>query len=304
MSVSQTTTFVGEPQERLYRDLVFGAESINAGIMEVIIDKRTKVPLNKWVIASQKVIAPQDEPSTTANASTKSEVLITTGELELYDEFKPSDFNDDWKFLHAQGPSAQDEFAPAILEAVFPGYRESFNSDLEESIYQGDTGSGSAWLARFDGLIKLADADGTVKDLAAAGAITAGNVISIFNGMVATLSDVVKSRTQPFLIVNHSVFWLYSEALSALDTKGTDYNEKGFTTFRGFRIIPVSGIPATRLFFTHGGNIKASTWMQTDFNNVIVQRLAANSRLWFIKILAEFGINYLSGKEIALYKST
>ena len=58
MSVSQTTTFVGEPQERLYRDLVFGAESINAGIMEVIIDKRTKVPLNKWVIASHKVIAP------------------------------------------------------------------------------------------------------------------------------------------------------------------------------------------------------------------------------------------------------
>ena len=303
MSVSQTTTFVGEPTPQLYKDLVFGAETINAGIMEVIIDKRTKVPLNRFVVAANKVTGPQDEPSTTANASTKDEVLITTGELELYDEFKPSDFNDDWRSLWAAGTSAQDEFAPAILAAIFPGYRESFNTDLELSIWQGDTGSGSDWLKRFNGLIKIADADSEVKDLAAAGAITAGNVISIFNGMITTLADVVKSRMTPFMVVNHTDFWLYSEALSALDVKGTDYNEKGFTTFRGFRLVPVTGIPAGRIFFTHSGNIKASTWMTTDYNNVIVQRLAANSRLWFIKILAEFGVNYLFGKEVALYKT-
>jgi hypothetical protein len=300
MSVSVTSTNVGTPAEKLYGDLVYGAESINKGIMEVIVDKRHKIPLNRFVTASAKVVAPQDEPSTTVNASAKTEVLITTGELELYDEFSPSDFNDDWRFLNSAGPSNDVSFAPAILQAIYPAYTKSFNTDLEQIIWQGNTG-GAEPLKRFDGLLKIADADGTVNDLAAAGAITSANIIAILNGMVNTLPAVVKGTTMPFIVMSHTDFWLYSEALTALDYKGTNYNESGFLTFRGFRLVPVSGIPAGRLFFTHDGNIKFATWMPTDFSNVLVNRLAANTRLWFIKITAECGVNYLFGKEIALY---
>lgn len=302
MSVSQTTTFVGIPKPILYRDLVFGAESIDAGIIDIITDERTKVPMNRWVVAAQKSTAPQDEPSTTVNASTKDEKLITTGERELYDEFKPSEFNDDWKFLHAMGSSAQDSFAQPILDAIFPGYAASFNSDVEEGIWQGNTGSGSPWLARHDGYLKIMDADGTVNDLAVAGAITSANVIAILNGMINTLPAVVL-KENPFIVLNHTDFRLYHEATLATDHKGQDFNEKGFTTFRGFRLVPVSGIPAGRLCFTHGGNLKASTWMRSDLDNVVVDRLQANSRLWFIKLLAELGVNYLFGKEVALYKT-
>lgn len=300
MSVSVTSTNVGTPQEILYGDLVFGAESVTKGIMEVIEDKRHKIPLNRFITSSGNVVAPQDVPSTSVNASTKSEVLITTGELELFDLFAPSDFNDDWRFLNSSGASADVEFAPAILDAIFPNYRDSFNTDLETIIWQGNTG-GAEPVKRFNGYLVTADADGTVNDLAAAGAITAANVITILNGMVATLPNVVKGTTQPFIVMNHTDFWLYSEALTALDVKGTDYNQSGFTTFRGFRLVPVSGIPAGRLLFTHGGNLKMGTWMQQDFNFVNIGRFAPAARDWFIKLTAEVGVNYLFGKEIALY---
>lgn len=300
MSVSVTSTNVGTPDERLHADLVFGAESITKGIMEVIEDKRHKIPLNRYVVAADQVVAPQDVPSVSVDASTKDEVLITTGELELFDQFAPSDFNDDWRFLNSAGPSADVEFAPAIMETILPGYTKSFNTDLEKIIWQGNTG-GAEPVKRFDGYLKIIDADGTTNTLAAAGAITAANVIAILNGMLATIPNVVKGTTQPFIVMNHTDFWLYSEALSALDVKGTDYNEKGFTTFRGFRLVPVSGIPAGRLVFTHGGNLKLATWRQNDFNFVKIGRFAPAARDWFIKLTAEVGVNYLFGKEIADY---
>jgi len=300
MSVSVTTTFVGQPPEKLYGDLVFGAESITKGIIEVIEDKRHKVPLNRFITSSGNVVAPQDVPSTSVNASTHSEVLITTGELELFDLFAPSDFNDAWRFLNSAGPSADVEFAPAILEAIMPNYINSFNTDLETIIWQGDTG-GAEPVKRFAGYLVTADADGTVNDLTPAGAITAANIIAILNGMVNTLPAVVKGKTQPFIVLNHTDFWLYSEALSALDVKGTDYNQSGFTTFRGFRLVPVSGIPAGRIMFTHSGNLKMATWMEQDYNFVNIGRFAPAARDWFIKLTAECGVNYLFGKEMALY---
>ena len=300
MSVSVTSTNVGVPEPKLYSNLVFGAETITKGIMEVIQDKRHKIPLNKFVTTSGNVVAPQDEPSTTVNASTKSEVLITTGELELYDEFAPSDFNDDWRFLNSSGPSNDVEFAPAIRAAIEPLYVNSFNTDFETIIWQGNTG-GAEPVKRFDGLLKIGDADGTLNSVTPAGAITSANVIAIFGALTAALPAVVKGKTTPFIVANHTDYFLYHEALRALDSKGVNLDVGGFTTFSGYRLVPVSGIPAGRLWMTHDQNIKLGMWAQTDLTNVLVARMAPHSRVWGIKLTAEMGVNYLIGAEIADY---
>ncbi|KKL63720.1 hypothetical protein LCGC14_2172280 [marine sediment metagenome] len=300
MSVSVTSTNVGVPAPKLYSNLVFGAESIQKGIMEVIQDKRHKIPLNKFIVAANDVIAPQDTPSTSVDATTKSEVLITTGELEKFDKFSPSDFNDDWRFLNSAGPSADVEFAPAIRAAIEPLYVRAFNTDVEQIIWRGNTGGAGIFL-RFNGLLVTGDADGTLNSVTPAGAITSANVIAIFGALTAALPAVVKGTTTPFIVCNHTDYFLYHEALRALDSKGINLDVGGFTTFSGYRLVPVSGMPAGRLWMTHDQNIKLGMWAQTDLTNVLVARMAPHSRVWGIKLTAEMGVNYLIGAEIADY---
>ncbi|KKL81356.1 hypothetical protein LCGC14_1995580 [marine sediment metagenome] len=300
MSVSVTSTNVGTPPEKLYSNLVFGAETVTKGIMEVIQDKRHKIPLNKYVVAANDLVAPQDDPSTSVNAGTKSEVLITTGEMEKFDKFSPTDFNDDWRFLNSAGPSADVEFAPIIRAAIEPLYVKAFNTDVEQIIWQGNTGGAGIFL-RFNGLLVIGDADGTLNSVTPAGAITSANVIAIFGALTAALPAVVKGTTRPFIVCNHTDYFLYHEALRALDSKGVNLDVGGFTTFSGYPLVPVSGIPAGRLWMTHGDNIKLGMWAMSDLTNVLVARIAPHARTWGIKLTAEMGVNYVVGAEIADY---
>jgi len=62
------------------------------------------------------------------------------------------------------------------------------------------------------------------------------------------------------------------------------------------------GIPENKMLlgvFNNGkdGQLQAATWMDQD-RGIVVDRLQANSELFFIKALMKFGINYTRGSEI------
>lgn len=308
MSISRTTSFIGTEVPQLISDLVLGAESIEKGIVHAFSDKRNVVHLNRFVTANHQLIARAATPSTTADAGTKDEKLITPGSLMFYDEFDPRDFEGDWEFLWSQGPSVTAEAATVLWNAIKSTVMASVNSDLEEGIWQGDTGSGSAWLAEFDGYLKLMDADATVIDVTPAGAITAVNVISIFEAMVKACPAAVQEMSSPAILTSHTDKYLYREAARALDFKGTNIDVAIQDQFGGFPIVSTHGIPAGRVIMGNIGsgeqsNFKASHWMDSDRNNVKIERLQANSDLFFVKVAFDFGVNTVFGKEIVLYKT-
>jgi hypothetical protein len=308
MAISRSTSFVGTPVPKLITDLVLGAESIDKGIIHAFSDKRKAVFLNRFYTANHKVGARVATPVTPASASTKDEKTITPGNLMFYDEFDPRDFEGDWEFLWSQGPSVSAEAASVLWNAIKDTVASSVNSDLEEAIWRGDTNSGSAWLAEFDGYLKLMDADTTVTDVTPQGAITAANIIGILEDMVAACPAAVQEQSSPALLMSHTDKYLYREAARALDFKGTNIDEKIQDQFGGFPIVSTHGIPAGRLVMGNIGsgdqsNFKASHWMDSDRNNVKIERLQANSDLFFVKVALDFGVNTVYGKEIVLYKT-
>lgn len=306
MAITRSTSFVGTPVPQLITDLVLGAESIEKGIIHAFPDKRDKVYLNRFYTANHQLGARVATPVTAANAMTKDEKAITPGSLMFYDEFDPRDFEGDWDFLWSQGASVSAEAAAALWSAIKDTVASSVNSDLEEGIWQGDTGSGNAWLAQFDGYLKLLDADVSVNTVTPAGAITAANVVAILEAMVAACPPEVQEKSSPAIIMSHADKYLYREAARALDFKGTNIDAMIGDTFGGYPIVSTNGVPKNRVIMGNIGsgdtsNFKASTWMDSDRNNVKIERLQNNSDLFFVKVALDFGVNTVYGKEVVTY---
>lgn len=307
MSITKTPTQQTRVVQKLFKDLMFGSETVEKGVVQVIQGQRNKVQLNRFYAAVNKIIARVPTPTVTADALTKDEKIIQANEIMFYDEFDPKSFNVDDIFLQSIGPSVTSTAASVLLEAIRDRVTMVFNYDLDNLLWNGDTASGSAWLSPIDGLVKLIDADGTVINVTPNGVVTPANVIAILEAVVAAIPNTVYARgSEVKIVTTYAVARAYDEAARNLDYKGANIYEAGRMMFAGFPIVPINAIPANRIFAFMGGNndmaeVKMATWTDSDRFNVKIERLQANSDLFFIKVNAEIGVNYLYGSQIVEY---
>lgn len=306
MAITRASVHVSNPVEKLYRDLMFGSETINKNVAQIIPGQRKQVTLNRFYSAENKITARVATPTTAADALTKDEKQITMADIMWYDEFDPMEFNVDWKFLNSVGPQVTSSAAAVLLEAIRGSVTTAFNADFENLLWNGDTASGSAWLSPIDGIVKLIDADGTVNSVTPAGAVTAANVISILEDVVQATPAEVRELSNPVIVTTHAIKYAYDEAARALDFKGANIYEAGQARFGGYPIISLDKVPANRIFMMNGGpgdmaEVKVATWIDSDRFNVKIERLQNNSDLFFIKIGTSVGVNHVYGKQITEY---
>jgi hypothetical protein len=306
MAIAKTPTDQATSIEKLYKDLMFGSETVEQGLVQVIPGQRNKTYINRFYGAVNKIVARVPTPTTAADALTKDEKTIQSNEVMFYDRFDPDTFNLDEKFLWSIGPSVDSRSAAILLEAIRERVTKIFNYDLDNLLWNGDTTSGDAWLSPIDGIVKLIDADVTVNSVTPAGAITAANVIGILEDVVQAMPVEVREMGAPTIVTTPAVKYAYDEAARALDYKGANIYEAGTYRFAGYPIKSVSKLPANRIFAYNAGagdmnNIKMATWADGDRFNVKIDRLQADSDEFFIKVNAEIGVNHVYGKEIVEY---
>jgi hypothetical protein len=307
MAITKTPTQQVRVVERLWKDLFFGSQTMERGLVQVIPGQRNKVQLNRFYAAANKITAAVATPTTPADALTKDEKTIQAAEIMFYDRFNPKTFNVDDVFLQSIGASVTASAATVLLEAIRDRVTLVFNQDWDNLIWNGDTTSGDAWLSPIDGIVKLIDADGTVVSVTPAGAVTPANVISILESIVAAIPNVVRAMGDMVKIVTtYDIAKAYDEAARALDYKGANIYEAGTMRFAGFEIVPINAIPANRIFAFNTGpgdmaEIKCAVWADSDRFNVKIDRLQADSDEFFIKVNAEVGVNHVYGKQIVEY---
>ena len=154
----------------------------------------------------------------------------------------------------------------------------------------------------------MIDADTDVISVTPAGAITSANVIAVLEAVVAAIPVEVKELGNAKIVTTPAVKYAYDEAARALDYKGANIYEPGTYRFAGYPIESINVIPANRIFAYNAsgdemGEIKMATWADSDRFNVKIDRLQANSDLFFIKINAELGVNTVYGSQIVEYTS-
>lgn len=306
MAITFTPTDPSTPIEKLYLDLMFGSQTIEKGLVQVIPGQRNKTLISRFYGAVNKITAAVATPTTAADALTKDEKTIQSAEIMFYDEFNPKNFNLDEKFLWSIGPSVTASAATILLAAINDRVTKIFNYDLDNLLWNGDIGSGDAWLSPIDGIVKLIDADASVISVTPAGAITSANVIAVLEAVVAAIPEEVKELGSPTIVTTPAVKYAYDEAARALDYKGANIYEAGTYRFGGYPIESISVIPANRIFAYNAGRddmneIKMATWADSDRFNVKIDRLQANSDEFFIKVNAELGTNTVYGKQITEY---
>lgn len=306
MAIAKTPTQQVRVVEKLWKDLMFGSQTVEKNLVQVIPGQRNKTQLNRFYAATGKITAAVPTPTTPADALTKDEKSIQAAEIMFYDRFNPKSFNIDDVFLQSIGNSVSASAATVLLEAIRDRVTLLFNSDMDNLLWNGDTTSGNAWLSPIDGIIKLIDADTDVVSVTPAGAVTAANVVAIFQAILDATSQEVKQLGDATFVCPPAILDAYDEAARALDFKGANIYEAGRPMFAGYPIKTVVKIPANRIFFYNAGagdmnEIKMATWADSDRFTVKIDRLQADSDEFFIKVNAELGVNHVYGKQITEY---
>ena len=305
MSIARSSVHVSVPVEQLLGDLVLGAKSLDAGLVQMLTANRKQVSLNRFITAGDNLTARQPKISssaTTNDSGTKSERQITMGEVEWYNEFDPMEFNQDWDFLWTQGASVDSVAAQQLINAIMPSAAANYNFTLEKVIWNGDLGSGDTSLARFDGFIKQFVADSGVIDVTGA-TPTAANIISELEKIVAACPAAVQEKGNPTIIMSHTDKYLYREAARGLDVKGTNVDGRIGDQFGGYPIVSTHGLNAGDMVMTNVGsgddsNLKLATWADADRMNVKTAPTGPLDDTWGVRILAEMGVNHVIGAEV------
>ena len=117
--------------------------------------------------------------------------------------------------------------------------------------------------------------------------------------------NIRKNKNLRF-VCGWEIWDLYSEYLSAKDSKYTENSEENKLKFRGKEIVPISGITeGTIVLGVFSKDANSNLWMGVDYasdeNVVKVERLQANSELYFFQARMKMDVNIVRPAEIVVH---
>lgn len=294
-----------KPVPSFYLPVVLGAETIKRGLLNVRPRYMDKVELLKFKSSQDSFMAPVSTPTVTSGDYSITNRQIVLGDMQFYRTYNPlRDFEGQYDFLWAQGQLTSSTLSPLVKKAVLDTSSTAIGANIEKLIWEGDTASGTASLNRMDGFLKLfgADSDGDLNTVAFGGALTAANIITKMEAMLAAMPSAVLETQNIKFVVSYKDSFKYYEALrDATITKGINIPDSGIPRFAGINIVSC-GIPENKMILgvcdnSNDSNLQAATWMDQD-RGVLIDRLQANSEDFFIKATIKFGVQYVNGSEL------
>ena len=289
---------------------VLGATTIDRGLVNVRPKYQDKVEIIRMSSSANSLHAPVVTPTAGVGQFQITNRLITLGDAMYYREFSPiRDFENEYQWQYNRGKLTDAQLASITETAV----KELATSDLadgvETLIWNGNTASTDPYLNRADGLIKLldADSDSDINNVTFGAALSATNILDKFQDMIDACPAAVLEQLNIRFVVSYADLQKYYAAIrDSVITKGINIMDPGVARFAGIPIVSC-GIPENKVVlgvFDGGqdGQLQAATWMNEDRSGLLVDRLQANSELFFIKALFKWGINYRLGAEIVYGK--
>jgi hypothetical protein len=154
-----------------------------------------------------------------SGSTTFTQRTVTVGKIKVNESLCPKDLES--KYLQKALPTGSMYDSIPFEQEFAEKKAKTIAAQLETALWQGDTTSGNANLSKFDGLVKLI---GAATGVVAANAstfisgaplstITAGNVISIFDGVYQAIPAQVVAADDMTIFCGQDVFRTYTIAL-------------------------------------------------------------------------------------------
>ena len=254
-------------------------------------------------ILSSDVVFQADGCSRSADGTTTlSQRTITPGAVAVHEDLCMSDLAAKYTAtMLRQGLTNEKEEIP-FEELYFVEKVQKVQKAIEVADWQGDTASGTANLARYDGLNKIIAAasavDGNPTNITQATGITASNVIGIFTGMAELMPEDIMDADDLKLYCGMDSFLKYQKAIA--DGNYFHYVVEGGYTAElpliGFPNVTVcatpglSGLTAGNCFLMRASNIYIGVDLPNEESDDVRSWYDDNTRLYKVTMAFRRGV--------------
>ena len=323
-------TYSGEVLEDL---LIYTAQG-NDTYREGLIHIKPGIQ-HKYVLPSISLgdIIQDNKPTPTSPTDSKGTYTLRERYLEpqefmVYVEFNPRDFEKYWKFAQPDGNLVFRELDPKIQATMLRLLMDKKNEYIGDAIWRsikGGTAAGGTMeepgdaVALGDGSYKYFDGvmyrilSNLLENTAGETVIKAGDTELTTGEQIETAMYTMWQKTPAKIRKNNLVYimdwetWdLYDKYASSKDFKYNDNTQVNKYMFKGKRIVPIVGCPESTIVlgnFTTG--MDSNLWMGVDYANdtevIKIDRLQANSELYFFQMRMKMDVNIVRPAEIVVW---
>ena len=218
--VSALAAYTEQNEALLVTDSVLGAKtaSLIKSAGNVMVGVKSSETIN--IMDTDAIFQAGGSCGFTASGSTTfTQRTVTVGKIKVNESLCPKDL--EAKYLQKALPTGSMYDSIPFEQEFADKKAKTIAAQLETSLWQGDTTSGNVNLNKFDGLVKLIGAAAGVVAAnvstyisgAPLSTITAGNVISIFDGVYQAIPAQVVAADDMTIFCGQDVFRTYTVAL-------------------------------------------------------------------------------------------
>lgn len=306
MAFSITSNYSGEVADGFKVKLLTGNQMFEGGHINVIPQVRDRIHIPRMTLDNvvQDRVA---TPSASVGTPTVTEVTAIPQDFMIYYTFNPRDWESYWTQYQPSGPLVFRELPANVQSVLLNETAKRAANWLGLNIWLGNTG-GSSPNDKFNGLLQLAGADGTVVDIASPVALTNANIVSKLAEIREATDPEVWDHPDFKIFMGRAESHLFLEAVENQSNKGNDFTTTGPLSYWGKPIVPITGMTANTMYATIASadmdsNIHlAVDWAEDGITDVFqIERLQANSELFFVKALMKGAVQHAFGEYITLY---
>jgi hypothetical protein len=303
------TNYNGEVLENLYLVTGVGNEVVAKGAAKLHVNIGLKLALPKLSqtadpIGDYAATVPGAETATTTYA--ERELIVKS--MTVYEKFLPKTFLGIWKKWQSIGDFTNLELNAELLNAILDLYKSGIGTQLAKLFWQGDTTlAANDPMNKFNGIITRAILDANVIKPTPAGNITDTNFMDILAAVWAAIPDKFIDDPDFVIHVNTTDY----KTMMAGNTKlkeafvgvfGMDletmYQMKRIKHFQGLTRHHIVGAKVTS---GEDSNLNLGVWVDPDSESVLVDKVANNSKEWFLRLDFLADANYRVSEELVLY---
>jgi len=300
MALVDNTTFYGKDAEGFFKKVLTTGVAKNE--LTLIPNVKSKIKLAYSDLGN--ILQADDCSFSSTGEGTLNQKTLEVCDLKVNLEYCATTFEANYLSLQLRAGSNGEEVMPSSYADFVVNYvAEKVASDLEITMFKGDTGTASYPLNLCDGLVKKLLADGAVIDVSAtASTITLSNVVGELNRVLQAVPAEVRTQPNFKIFVSQEIAFAYKQAQAAT-TGGLFLVGDKELNYLGYRLIPTSGLTAKQMIAFNSDKVFFLTDLTADWDELLLipQRNISGARTERFVTSLKFGVDYLYGAEIVLY---
>ena len=310
-------SYAGEVLEDLLTYTAQGNDTYKEGLIHIKSGIQNKYTLPSISLGD---IIQDNKPTPVSPSDSKGEYTFRERYLEpkdfmIYLEINPRDFEKYWAFAQPDGNLVFRELDPKVQATMLRLLMDKKNAYIGDAIWQsikggtaGVTGTltkpttgvdlGAGSYKYYDGAIYRILTN-LKENIAGETAVLAGNTELTTGEQVESAMYTMWQKT-PYQIRKSNLVYIMSWELWDL------YDQVNKYSFKGKRIVPIVGVPECTIVlgnFTTG--MDSNLWMGVDYANdtevLKIDRLQANSELYFFQMRMKMDVNIVRPAEIVVW---